>query len=251
MTGDFVFSDGVYHHPSLTPAHREFEKSYNALRERENRNLSVTEVRGLPLIKSTHLDYRQWQMRAATASDLRRHLRKGQPKHILEVGCGNGFLSHLLASDGHRVTATDINLEELKIAAEAFGSGNPKWYYMDVMTAEPPGGPFDTVLLAASVQYFASPVNVIKRMRAMAKPGSEVHIVDTPFYKHSEIDGARERTKKHVSEMGQSGFTEFYFHHSMEVLSEFNPTIVKRRPQFLSRLIGRPRSPFPWIIIKL
>ncbi|MGB0896770.1 MAG: class I SAM-dependent methyltransferase [Flavobacteriaceae bacterium] len=44
--------------------------------------------------------------------------KNSTPKNILDFGCGSGVLSHLLAQEGHSVTACDIEFSPLKLVQD-------------------------------------------------------------------------------------------------------------------------------------
>src|SRR5450755_3134227 len=94
-----------------TPADFLFEKKYITTRGLENRLYSDDELLRLPDIESEHTHYKEWQLRKKSSQRLMRYLAaRKKALDILEIGCGNGWLSHQLAEiPGSRVTGLDIN----------------------------------------------------------------------------------------------------------------------------------------------
>src|SRR5215469_6131351 len=92
-----------------------FEKQYIQVRSLEGRLYPDDELISLPEIGAAHPHFREWQWRKRSARRLIRYLTsKEKALEILEVGCGNGWLTHLLAEiPGALVTGTDINFTEL------------------------------------------------------------------------------------------------------------------------------------------
>ena len=67
---------------------------YLASRKKENRIYSDEQVVQLPFIEPTHIHYHEWQVRKRSALRLIHYLeKKNKPLSILEIGCGNGWLS--------------------------------------------------------------------------------------------------------------------------------------------------------------
>src|SRR5690242_8201089 len=101
----------------------DFEKSYIALRQKERRVYSDRELLQLPDIDESHPHYQEWMARKESSSRLMRYLsRHDGLKKILEIGCGNGWLSAQLAAlKNKEVTGMDINVTELAQAERVFG----------------------------------------------------------------------------------------------------------------------------------
>src|SRR5687767_2559429 len=99
-----------------------FEEQYIRLRQKEGRLYTDEVVRQLPFVSRKDPFYREWRMRAQSAYRLHQYLqKKKRPLKILEVGCGNGWLSHLLSGiPGAVVTGLDINRKELMQATRVF-----------------------------------------------------------------------------------------------------------------------------------
>lgn len=55
------------------------------------------------------------------SEELQKHLKNGQNLNVLDVGCGPGFFSHLLADMGHRVTGIDLTQEMIDQANDNVG----------------------------------------------------------------------------------------------------------------------------------
>jgi len=99
------------------------------------------------------------------------------------VGCGNGWLSHQLSGiPGNRVLGLDRDLSVLRQAARVFRQQpNLKFmcgdFYSDIMT----GLTFDTIIFAASIQYFPSTNEILGASLLRLKEKGEIHILDTPI----------------------------------------------------------------------
>src|SRR5450631_3041834 len=95
---------------NTTPGNILFEKKYIVTRSMENRLCTDEELMRLPDISAGHSHYKEWQLRKKSALRLVHYLAdKDQDLEILEVGCGNGWLSHQLAEiPGTEVTGLDI-----------------------------------------------------------------------------------------------------------------------------------------------
>ena len=100
----------------------DFETLYIRLRRQERRIYSDEELIDLPNIQTTHPHYKEWQLRKHSSEKLFSYLkRKNKSLDILEIGCGNGWLSHRLSIiPGGKVIGTDINFTEIQQAARVF-----------------------------------------------------------------------------------------------------------------------------------
>ena len=82
----------------ITPV--DFESLYIQLREKEGRIYPDEEVAQLPVTSSTHPHYKEWLIRKESSQKLVSWLKKKKkPLDMLEIGCGNGWLSHKLSDN--------------------------------------------------------------------------------------------------------------------------------------------------------
>jgi SAM-dependent methyltransferase len=227
-----------------------FEELYIRLRGKEDRIYTDEEVMWLPDISEDHIHKREWEIRKASCKRLIRYLRhKNKKLRILEVGCGNGWLSYQLSQLPHsRVIGLDINLPELQQAERVFGTvANLSFVYGAFGTNMEPGG-FDIIVFAASLQYFHSFSDVvITAMQNLGESG-EVHILDSHFYLETEMEEASQRSRSYFQERGFDGMHRFYFHHSVKDLEEFNCTILYNPRSVVNKILNR-KNPFYWVRI--
>ena len=248
MPSELVLQNGVYVDHNTREQFLNFERDYLKIRELEGRVLTVAQIKLLPESPNKH-DAGLWKMRKKTISRFRNYLRaKSRRSVILEIGCGNGYFANLLASDGHQVSAVDVNLTELESAAQTF-KDTVVWYCLNIMERKVPGGPFDIIVFNASLQYFTELKDLIKRCDQMLSPGGEIHIMDSPFYSTSEKTQARLRTLAHFTKMGYPTMASYYYQHDEKMLSEFHPKILYRSKTLMNRILRLKDSPFPWIMI--
>jgi 2-polyprenyl-3-methyl-5-hydroxy-6-metoxy-1,4-benzoquinol methylase len=99
-----------------------FADLYIDMRNKEKRFLSDCKVMFLPDIDENHVHYKEWRIRKQSSQRLIDYLKtKNKPLNILEVGCGNGWLSAKLHTiSGAKVTGIDVNEPEIQQAQRVF-----------------------------------------------------------------------------------------------------------------------------------
>jgi SAM-dependent methyltransferase len=167
---------------------------YPGSRDRCVRGYTDEEVGQLPDLPKIHPQHKYWQLRRTSSHRLMHYLAfKKKALSILEVGCGNGWLSFQLSSiPGNRVLALDRDLHVLQQAARVFRhQPNLKFmcgdFYSDIIQ----GLTFDIIIFAGSIQYFHSLEDVLTAGLLQLRMEGEIHILDTPitrkdlrFFKH-------------------------------------------------------------------
>lgn len=229
-----------------------FEKTYIALRQKEGRAYNEKEIAILPVVASSHPYYKEWKIRETSCNKLLKYVKgKGNVCDILEVGCGNGWLSaQLSAVTSGEVTGLDINTVELEQAKNVF-----QWKYNlnftkgDIRSGVLADQKFDLIVFAASVQYFESLKEIINTALQYLTLQGEIHILDSYFYKEKEIAAARQRTKEYFDDLGFPEMAHFYFHHSIDDLETFPFSILYNPNSRINKLLFR-KNPFHWIAVK-
>lgn len=236
---------------------KQFEKSafeliYLDIRKKEGRLFSNEQVRQLPSIDKNHLLSDEWEMRTRSTKRLLKYIAKRPSKSILEVGCGNGWLSNRLAGlRDSEIIGLDVNEVELKQAASVFENRKNLCFVQgDLFTIAFPFK-FDFVVFASSLQYFEKVPIVLKTASTFLKPHGEIHILDTPFYNTASRGQAQLRSSEYFAK-NVSGMSDYYFHHTFEDFESYTATILYDPFSLLSKLKKKifPDSPFPWIRIK-
>lgn len=232
--------------------HEDFVKQYIDARKKEHRLYTNKQVIQLPDVPASHELYKEWQVRKTSAEMIVHYLRKKKKAlKILEVGCGNGWLSAAMAKvKNSNVTGIDINDIELSQAKEVFQHiPNVRFICTDIDEPVLKQQPFDIIVFAASIQYFESVNHVIKTALSLLSRSGEIHIIDTHFYKTTEIEEAKKRTGEYYNALGFPGMSKHYYHHSLTDFSSFNFSILFAPSLWQKILFGNPH-PFYRIKIK-
>jgi ubiquinone/menaquinone biosynthesis C-methylase UbiE len=140
------------------------------------------EVAQLPYLMGSHPRYREWTNRITSTDRLVRYLSAHKRSAgILEIGCGNGWLSRRLADvPGCRVIGLDPNLGELRQAARVFRKQrNLKFIYGEFYSDVLRELSFDIIVVAATSQYFPSVPDLIKDALGYLRPHGELHLLDS------------------------------------------------------------------------
>jgi ubiquinone/menaquinone biosynthesis C-methylase UbiE len=229
-----------------------FEIHYHNVRLSEQRIYSNQQIAKLPDIESDHVHAREWMVRKKSSEQLIQLLKKKKTKlNILEVGCGNGWLSAKLSDiENATVTGIDVNRIELMQAVTTFEKkNNLHFIYGDIRTTQLRSHAYDIIVFAASIQYFPSLFEIITKALSLLNDDGEIHIIDTPLYDKNEIENAAMRTKNYYISLGFEAMSSYYFHHSLADLHQFNYKIIYDPKSIFSKL-KKINQPFYHLIIK-
>ncbi len=229
-----------------------FGELYLKIRKKECRLYSDVEVVQLPVIPPEHLHAKEWEIRKRSSQQLIRYfIRQKKTMEILEVGCGNGWLSAKLAAiPSNYVTGIDINHAEIIQAKRVFKKmKNLRFEYGDILQNTLQDLQFDRIVFAASIQYFSSFQKIIQKALSLLRLNGEIHIMDSHFYKPTEIEAARLRTREYFESIGHTEMSRHYFHHCTDELKTFNCKIL-RKPGFIRDVLFRNKNPFYWVCIQ-
>lgn len=246
MAVDFLYREkGICY---LTEKTTSFSKMYCEVRLKENRILTDIEVKKLPYILSSNLNANEWELRQKTSERFIKFLNtKPNNLHILDIGCGNGWFSNLMAINNNKVRGLDINSLELEQAARVFNKKNLDFWYGDLFKCHVHfKNKFDIITLNASVQYFPNLNQLISQLKLFLKSTGEIHILDSPFYTKKELLKAVERTEKYYKTLGLPEMAEYYFHHTMEVVQGFE-IIYAPKKSIITTIFVKKDSPFIWL----
>ncbi|MEX2231745.1 MAG: class I SAM-dependent methyltransferase [Cyclobacteriaceae bacterium] len=252
QSSEFSFQSNIFYQRGLS-RDTEFETLYLSLREKENRVYPDEIVKILPEIPLQHCLSKEWITRKFTVHKLIRYLREKKAPKILEVGCGNGWLCHHLASiPGSEVVGMDVNETELLQGARVFmETKNLFFTYTDIGIAILPFSHFDFIILSASIQYFRDIGILLSKLLGFLARDGEIHIVDSPVYDEADVESAHKRTEEYFDRAGFPLMKKYYHHHTWHMLRTFNLEILYNPDTFLNKMRKTffLDSPFPWIKI--
>jgi len=228
---------------------------YLRARELEGRLYPDAMVARLPQMPAEYPLADEWQARATSSSRLVRYLEgNARPLKILDVGCGNGWLSHKLSLiPNSHVWGVDINERELGQAARIFNNDRLSFLKADVFQAPFSRRSFDAITLVSVIQYFPDLPGLLQVLKTLLSPVGEIHVLDSPLYEPDEVPSARERTRLYYTSLNLPEMAEHYFHHACSSLDQFFPRWLYKPGSLASRLtrrLGKAVSPFPWIVIR-
>ena len=235
---------------SISISESNFEEIYIASRQSENRVYTDEEVVQLPFIDPNHIHHDEWQARKRSSERLKNYLgNKNKPLSILEIGCGNGWLSAKLAAlKKSTVMGVDINQTELSQAQRVFSGMSNISFNPGGLKNIHPAKKFDVIIFAASIQYFPSIERIVRDAFSFLSEAGEIHILDSHFYYPNELESAKQRSLEYYHSTGFDEMADFYFHHSYNTLLNFKHKIIFN-PYSLKNKMFRKNDPFPWICI--
>jgi len=237
---------------SIGQINPDFELQYLKVRTSEKRVYSDEELIQLPYLRG-HQHAHEWELRNKSAQRVLKYFASKSKEHLLDLGCGNGWFSQLLARNtAMEIIGMDVNKMELEQAARVFKQNNLKFVYGDVFKTFFPTALFNFITVNAAIQYFPDLSEILKRLLKLLKRDGEIHLIDSPFYNLKEIEAARKRTDEYYKQIGFPEMSVHYFHHSFQTLEKFGPEIMYNpsRSSRINKLLGKKDIPFPWIKIR-
>jgi ubiquinone/menaquinone biosynthesis C-methylase UbiE len=238
--------------PGLAKPDRLLEEQYSGSRSRENRSYTDDEVWLLPDIGENHPHHGEWLIRQKSCRRLIRYLTfKKTQASILEIGCGNGWLSSQLAMvPGSKVVGLDLNFAGLKQAARVFCcQPNLKFIYGDFRSGILQGLSFDIIVFAASIQYFPSLRTILDAALQQLNKDGEIHILDTRFYRPEELNDARKNTTAYYSSLGLPEMAKHIFHPCTQELERYNHHYLYNPRSFWNRIFHKKKG-YPWVCVR-
>ena len=243
--------------PPAYPTAADWTAAYLRAREREGRLYSDPAVAVLPNVPASDPLRSEWLQRSDSTGRLVAALgRLPRPIEVLEIGCGNGWLSNRLAQiPGASVVGLEANAGELDQARRVFaGRSNLRFVHADVRTAARPQPAPDVIVLASVIQYVDDLPTLIRQLLGWLAPGGEIDLLDSPLYRTADVPAARERSRRYYASIGVPEMAASYHHHDWHELDGFaadqryRPDSVRANVE--RRVLGRPRSAFPWLVIR-
>lgn len=190
--------NGVY---ILTAPKSDFEQVYLDVRSKEHRLPDDSFVALLPVVPKTHPHAHEWQLRKRTADRFVTYLQQHPKGSILEIGCGNGWFSHIVSNYATAVTGLDVGITELEQAARCFSLPHLKFVCCTDWSVLPEQC-FDIIVFNASYQYFVHDSAFWQSLYRLLRPQGEIHILDSPFYHSDTQQEAHKRSESYFLNMG-------------------------------------------------
>lgn len=227
----------------------DFEQLYLAVREWEGRVYTDEEVKQLPDISPSHKYYAEWQIRKRSANRLIKYLRrKERSLNILEIGCGNGWLSNQLAHLPQiKVTGLDINTTEIEQANQVFRKNNLRFLNAEFSNQTFEGDKFDVIVFAACLPYFPSLKETLFLAINYLRDDGEIHITDTNFYNPEDVPTAVNRCREYYEKIGYPQMMDEYYHHTINELKVFTCSVLLNPNNVFNKIFHK--DPFYWIRI--
>lgn len=225
------------------------EEAYIATLRKEGRLLEDEVVEKLPKVPKGFAHAKEWRIRERNLKAFLDYWEeRGGPLRILDLGCGNGWMSNKLAQIAHsQITGMDLNQIELDQAAKIFADQtNVRFVYGDIFANQTMT--YNCIVLAATIQYFPDIQILIERLMQLLTEGGELHIFESDFYEPDGIEAARAESAAYYRNLGSEAMNQFYYHHDLEALLTLGAEIL-HNPKTNSGRMKRfaAKSPYYWL----
>lgn len=101
------------------------------------------------------------------------HLKQGS---IIDIGCGDGYGSHVLKRSGFDVVGVDLSEEMITRANEQKIDDSIVFKQADVNTLPFPDETFDAALVVNVIEWTEQPLQVLQELKRVIKPGGMICI---------------------------------------------------------------------------
>jgi demethylmenaquinone methyltransferase/2-methoxy-6-polyprenyl-1,4-benzoquinol methylase len=103
---------------------------------------------------------------------------------VLDIGCGTGFATEGLLRYTDDVHGLDQSIHQMQKAFQKFGKNDEvRFYRGDAERLPFADDSFDIVWSSGSIEYWPNPVDALKEIRRVVKPGNRVLVVGPDYPK--------------------------------------------------------------------
>lgn len=106
--------------------------------------------------------------------------------HIVDLGCGDGYLSYQMAKKGHVVTSVDLSANRLKKFEAVAQKYTIQQVKADIKNTGLPSGFFDAVVCSEVIEHIKGYQDVLREAFRILKPGG-TFIVTVPYNEQLKI----------------------------------------------------------------
>lgn len=130
---------------------------------------------------------------------------------VLDLGCGNGSLSHMIAQQGYEVVGIEESTSGIAIARLNF----PDCQFIQGSIYDPPKAEllnaFDVVIAVEVIEHLFYPKELVRLARKLLKPGGQL-ILTTPYhgYLKNLILALSGKMDNHFSVLWDGGHIKFF-----------------------------------------
>jgi SAM-dependent methyltransferase len=200
---------------SFGPRLAAFEQALSTARQAEGKHqVPVTAYEQLPFGPAANASpglALEWRLRRYDLALIQRQLQGRPPQRVLDVGAWNGWLSHRLAADGHRVTAVDYFANPYDgLRARRFYRVAWRAIQMDLRDPSVLDEQFDVIIVNRCLAFFTDPAAYLHCLKPLVAPGGQIIVTGLQFFmapkaKAQRVEAERRRYRD------QHGFELFLF----------------------------------------
>lgn len=136
----------------------------------------------------------------------------GQSKpRVLDLGCGNGSLSHLVAQQGYEVVGVDASAQGIAIARKSF----PDCQFVEADIYDLPlaemAHSFDIVLAVEVIEHLLYPRELVRVAKKCLKPNGNL-LLTTPYhgYLKNLVLAVAGKMDQHFTALWDNGHVKFF-----------------------------------------
>lgn len=160
--------------------------------------------------------------------------KESNAKRIIDVGCGEGFVLHMLKSKGigSVLIGIDKSAESIRISNSLFSGINIK--KGDIYDLHFKDNEFDLVVCTEVLEHLSNPTLALKELKRITKKDLILSVPNEPFFMLSNLLRGKNLTRfgndpEHINHWNVLSFSKFLKKHGLKIKTS--------------------SLPFPWILI--
>lgn len=157
-------------------------------------------------------------------------LESAEGKTILDVGCGAGYGTAMLANVAQIAFGCDISYSAIQFAAQEYSKNNLHFSQMDCQQLGFPASKFDLVISFEMIEHILGQKQLLAEIKRVLKPDGTLIISTPEKTKYNELHYMAKPNEYHVKELSDSEFHELlrsYFSHVQILWQTVDPLVLQ------------------------